>query len=494
MMEHVNWIHNIPFFSIFLAMFCGIITPLIKDGKTAHKVHALMVLIVAIMSAILLVNVTTTGESFTFMMGHFPAPWGNELRAGPLEAMMALIFSVVMLLTTTGGQEFIFHDVVPEKQSFYFIMLNALFGSMLALAYTNDIFTAYVFIEILTIASCALIMAKGTAQAMVGTTHYLVISLLGSGTILLGISILYSITGHLLFPQMKEAIVQLVATGQYTFPLLVVTGFVFIGLAIKSALFPFHSMLPGAYQAAVPTSSGVLSGLVLKSYIFLAIKLIYSVFSVDVMLQLKIIDILFVFGLAGMVMGLCVRYAGNSYETYACLLFCCADWVYLHGHRHVYQNCYGCGLLPYPCPCGDKIHAVPLLRSDGTGQRRQRTDLLSERRRTEKSCGRHRLYRRGIVHGRCAAVCRLYFQAVFRYGVCIRAGENGSGFDCPWDQYDSERNVFPAFCYRNLDTCQDRRRRTDTCFCFAGFWRLYHFVCADQYRVGRILSSIYRSH
>lgn len=66
-------------------MFCGIITPLIKNGKTAYKVHALMVLIVAIMSAILLVNVTTTGESFTFMMGHFPAPWGNELRAGPLK-------------------------------------------------------------------------------------------------------------------------------------------------------------------------------------------------------------------------------------------------------------------------------------------------------------------------------------------------------------------------------------------------------------------------
>src|SRR5699024_5801116 len=133
----------------------------------------------------------------------------------------------------------------------------------------------------------------------VGTTHYLVISLLGSGTILLGISILYSITGHLLFPQMKEAIVELVATGQYTFPLLVVTGFVFIGLAIKSALFPFHSMLPGAYQAAVPTSSGVLSGLVLKSYIFIAIKLIYSVFSVVVMLQLKIIYDLFVFCFGG---------------------------------------------------------------------------------------------------------------------------------------------------------------------------------------------------
>ena len=299
----VNWVHNIPFFSIFLAMLCGIITPLIKNGKIAQKIHAFMVMIVGVMSVILLISVVEKGESFTFMMGHFPAPWGNELRAGPLEALMAVAFSVVMFLTTTGGQDFIFHDVVPEKQSFYFIMLNAIFGGMLAMIYTNDIFTAYVFIEIITIASCALIMAKGTAQAMVGTTHYLVISLLGSGLLLLGISILYSITGHLLFPQMKESIMELAATGQYTFPLLVVTGFMFIGLAMKSALFPFHSMLPGAYQAAIPTSSGILSGLVLKSYILLGIKLIYSVFSVEVMHQLKIVDILFVFGLTGMIMG-----------------------------------------------------------------------------------------------------------------------------------------------------------------------------------------------
>lgn len=302
-MHHVNFVHNIPFFSIFLAMFCGIITPLIKNGRTARRVHGVMVFIIMIMSAVLLVNVVENHETFTFMMGHFPAPWGNELRAGPLEALMALTFSVVMFLTVTGGSEYIYKEVVPEKQNLYFIMLNALFGAMLALVYTNDIFTAYVFIEINTIASCALIMAKGTAQAMVGTTHYLVISLLGSGLFLLGLCILYSITGQLLMPQMKEAIVNLMATGEYHFPLLVVTGFMFIGIAIKSALFPFHSMLPGAYGAAVPTSSAILSGLVLKSYIILGIKLVYCVFSVDVMHQLKIVDVLFVFGLAGMVMG-----------------------------------------------------------------------------------------------------------------------------------------------------------------------------------------------
>lgn len=302
-MHHVNFVHNIPFFSIFLAMFCGIITPLIKDGRIARRVHGTMVFIVGVMSAILLVNVFQNNETFTFMMGHFPAPWGNELRAGPLEALMALTFSVVMFLTVTGGSELIFKDIVPEKQNLYFIMLNALFGAMLALVYTNDLFTAYVFIEINTIASCALIMAKGTKQSMVGTTHYLVISLLGSGLFLLGVCILYSITGQLLFPQMKEGIINLMITGEYHFPLLIVISFMFIGLGIKSALFPFHSALPGAYSSAVPTSSGILSGLVLKSYIILAIKLIYEVFTVEVLRELKILNVLFVLGLAGMVMG-----------------------------------------------------------------------------------------------------------------------------------------------------------------------------------------------
>ena len=302
-MEHINWIHNIPFFSIFLAMLGGIITALVKDGKVAYKIHTAIILLICIMSGILLFDVSSKNEIFTFMMGHFPAPWGNELRAGPLEALMAVTFSIVMLFTVTGGADFVFKDVVPEKQPLYFIMLNALFGAMLALIYTNDIFTAYVFIEINTIASCALIMAKGTPQSMVGTTHYLVISLLGSGLFLLGISILYGITGHLLFPQMQEAILQLIQTEQYHMPLLVVTGFIFIGIAIKSALFPFHSMLPGAYGAAIPTSSGILSGLVLKSYIILGIKLIYCVFSASVMESLRITDVLFGFGLAGMVMG-----------------------------------------------------------------------------------------------------------------------------------------------------------------------------------------------
>ncbi|MBQ3567904.1 MAG: sodium:proton antiporter, partial [Anaerotignum sp.] len=259
--HHLNLVHNIPFFSIFFAMFCGIITPLIKNGRIARYVHGTMVAIVGVLSVILLVNVVQNGEAFTFMMGHFPAPWGNELRIGPLEALLAVLISVVMFLTITAGSEQLFKEIVPEKQSFYFIMLNATFGAMLAMTYTNDMFTAYVFIEILTIASCTLILAKGTKQAIVGTTHYLVFGCVGSGLFLLGVCILYGITGHLLFPQIKETIAMLMTTGDYHFALMFVVTLMFVGLGIKSALFPFHSALPTAYGSTMTTSNGILSGL-----------------------------------------------------------------------------------------------------------------------------------------------------------------------------------------------------------------------------------------
>ena len=281
-------------------MFCGIITPLIKNGRTARRLHGTMVAIVGILSVILLVNVVQEREAFTFMMGHFPAPWGNELRIGPLEALLAVLISAVMFLTITAGSKQLFQEIVPEKQNFYFIMLNATFGAMLAMTYTNDLFTAYVFIEILTIASCTLILAKGTKQSIVGTTHYLVFGCVGSGLFLLGVCILYGITGHLLFPQIRETVALMMVTGDHNFSLMFVVTLMFVGLGIKSALFPFHSALPTAYGSTMTTSNGILSGLVLKGYIVLMVKLIIRVFSGSVIISMYLHDLLFLLGLTGM--------------------------------------------------------------------------------------------------------------------------------------------------------------------------------------------------
>ena len=103
--------YNIPFLSIMLTLVSGILVPLIRREGGALRLIRGVQLGVAGLSALLLVRLSGAGASFSYPMGHIPAPWGNELRAGPLEALLALTFSVVMLLSLSGGAEDLRRDV-----------------------------------------------------------------------------------------------------------------------------------------------------------------------------------------------------------------------------------------------------------------------------------------------------------------------------------------------------------------------------------------------
>lgn len=298
----MDFIWNFPLFSIVACLFVGVISSVLNK-KAARILSWCLLGAVTVMSGAVLCYTIVLGDSFTYMMGHFPAPWGNEVRAGILEGMMAVFFSVVMLFSVIAGKEYIEHDLPKGKQNLYYSLAALLMSSLLALVYTNDIFTAYVFVEINTIAACGMVMVKNTGRSILAATKYMIMSLIGSGLLLIGITLLYELTGHLLMCDMKEAITALVESGQYQEPLTVIIALISVALAIKSALYPFHAGLPDAYGYSTPSSSAVLSGLVGKAYIFLLIKIFFRVIGWEVVLQYKITDLLFVFGVIGMIMG-----------------------------------------------------------------------------------------------------------------------------------------------------------------------------------------------
>lgn len=306
-MDHVlPFVYNFPSFSILMTMMAGMITPFIRNhGKVAQKVNFGVIVVVGAMNAILLGSLLSQdgGTSYTYMMGHFPAPWGNELRAGPLEALLATLFCLVMALSILGGLVDIYNDIRPRKQYLFFLMMNLLLSSLLALIYTNDMFTGYVFIEINTIAACAIVMIKDSGETIVATIRYLIMSLLGSGLILFGIAILYNITGQLLMSSIQEELIVIFETGQYAIPLTVIAGLMILGVAIKSAVYPFHSWLPSAHGSSTTSSSAILSGLVLKGYLILLIKMVYRVFTPEMLSTLHVTDVVLIFGVAGMIIG-----------------------------------------------------------------------------------------------------------------------------------------------------------------------------------------------
>ncbi len=298
----MDFVCNFPAFSIVLSMMAAIVSSALK-GKWAKWLNLIVLFVVMTLSVCVLGYTVQNGDFFVYTMGKFPAPWGNEIRVGVLEALMATFFCIIMILSLIGGRKYFYEAVEESRHNLYFIMTNLLLSSLLAMVYTNDLFTAYVFVEINTIAACGLIMVIQNGRTIEAAIRYMIMSLLGSGMFLIGICILYDLTGHLLMSNIQEAVTGLVSAGEYQIPLVMAIALLCVGLAIKSALYPFHSWLPDAYGYSTISSAAMLSSLVSKGYIFLVIKIIYRVIGFDAFVDSKIINILFVFGVLGMIVG-----------------------------------------------------------------------------------------------------------------------------------------------------------------------------------------------
>ena len=298
----MEFVKNVPFFCIMLSMVSAVVSSMIPR-KPARWVTVFVSAAVAVMNLWLLTFLLKSNESYTYMMGHYPAPWGNELRGGILEALMTIVFSLVILSGALGGMDKQESQIDENKQNLFSVMLDLVLAGMISMVYTNDLFTGYVFIEILTLASCVLIMARQNGRTMVSATRYMIMSLLGSGLVTIGITITYSLTGHLLMENIHESMVALHASGSYEGPITVVIGLFFVGIGIKSALFPFHTWLADAYSYSTPTASSILSSVVSKTYIFFLIKILYRTIGFEVIRDNRVLEIMFLFGVIAMICG-----------------------------------------------------------------------------------------------------------------------------------------------------------------------------------------------
>ncbi len=296
------FVFNFPFFCILFTMVGGIISSVLK-AKPAFYLNVFITSICSIMSILLLIYMYQFPQEVTYLMGHFPAPWGNEIRFGPFEVLMGVVLSVVMLLVIIGQKDRMFFNVKEKKINLAYLMMNLMLSSLYALTYTNDLFTAYVFIEINTLCACGLIMAKENGKTIGATIKYLLMSLLGSGLYLVAIILLYDLTGHLLMPNVGESLQGLIASGSYTLPITIIGGLLAVGIAIKSALFPFHTWMSHAYNNAMNMSNAISSGLVVKGYVILLIKFFYDVFGLEVIKALNVGDVLLLFATLGIIIG-----------------------------------------------------------------------------------------------------------------------------------------------------------------------------------------------
>ena len=154
---------NFPMFSIILCLMCGVVCSVLKKNMARYVTYGLLTVLVVLSAAVLGYTVSIDG-SFIYQMGHFGAPFGNELRAGVLEGVFTVFFSVIMYLSVIAGEKHIYEDVEESKINLYYTLICLMMSSLLALTYTNDVFTAYVFVEINTITAAGLVAVMGNGR------------------------------------------------------------------------------------------------------------------------------------------------------------------------------------------------------------------------------------------------------------------------------------------------------------------------------------------
>ena len=298
--------YNIPFVSILLLIMSAVIAPVLPTrNRLPEKFSCWVIALISALSAYLLYALTRHNQALTFIypLGKFPAPWGNELRAGPLEAVLSLVFCVVMLLSLLGNFSATEEDIPYKRRQIFCAIMNLLTASLLAVSYTNDLFTGYIFTEIMTITGCAIVAVKEDAENIRASIRYLVMSLAGSGLVLIAVCVLYDLTGHLSMQNIHASIMVLTATKTYMIPLTVSLALLTIGLAVKGALYPFAFWLPDAHGTSTSAASAALSGLIIKGHIFLLIKIYCRVFGLDVIHSLGMDKVIFILGIVAMIMG-----------------------------------------------------------------------------------------------------------------------------------------------------------------------------------------------
>lgn len=207
--------------------------------------------------------------------GGWAPPVGIEIIGDPLAAVVLLLISVILFLVLLYAGGAVEREIPPERVGWYYVLVMLCAGGMMGMAVSNDLFNMYVLMEVIGLSACALVVARGTKPSLTAGFKYLMLTTIGSGFLLFGIGLIYSISGHL---NITFAVAGILEAEHSDYLIWVVLAFMVVGVAVKSGVFPLHFWLPDAHSTAPTTSSAILSGLVVKMYILLLVRLLYQLY------------------------------------------------------------------------------------------------------------------------------------------------------------------------------------------------------------------------
>lgn len=269
----------VPLISV---LFMIILRNSLIASRTINVVSSFVVFLITI---ILFLNVDNQ-KILVFSFGGWFAPIGIVFAMDMFSAIMILITGFMSFCISIYFLSMI--DSEREKFGFY-IFFQVMIAGVCGVFLTGDIFNLFVWFELMLISSFVLIVLGNERCQLEGAIKYVALNLIASFIFLIGIALLYGVTGTLNFADLSQKIFFIINSPEKEINSVIETRALinaismlfFVSFGIKAAIFPLFFWLPASYHTPPIAVTAIFSALLTKAGIFSMIRVFTVIFHFD---------------------------------------------------------------------------------------------------------------------------------------------------------------------------------------------------------------------
>ncbi len=274
----------LPFYTILIPLCCVVLIGLFNKRPNLRELSTLVSAFIMFFFVLYMLPTILAGKVIEYTVINVFSDVNIAFKVDSLGIFFAVTASFLWIVTSFYSIGYV-RSANEKSQTRYFMCFAAAMFATIGVALSGNMFTTYVFYEIITLCTFGLVAHKETFEARRGARIYFVY-LLGTsiGFQLSAIFLTYHATGTLDFS--NEGIFNQARAGGLSDTFIIITFGLFIAGIAKAGAMPFHSWLPNAMVAPTPVSALLHAVAVVKSGVFVVLKVVLHIFGINVLAQI----------------------------------------------------------------------------------------------------------------------------------------------------------------------------------------------------------------
>ncbi len=277
---------HLPILLIVVPLVSAPLCVLLRQKTLVWAFATLVCLASLCMASMLLIRVLEEGV-ISYAIGGWIAPWGIEYRVDTINAYVLLLVSIIAAVLMFFAQPSVADEISGKQHYLFYTAYLLCLTGLMGIAITGDAFNVFVFLEISSLSSYTLIAMGRDRRALTASYQYLLMGTLGATFIVIGIGLMYMMTGTLNMFDLSQRLPAMFETRTA----MVAFAFLTVGMLIKLAMFPMHMWLPNAYCYAPSLVTAFLAATATKVSIYVFLRFTFTVWGAEFVFEKLNLDV-----------------------------------------------------------------------------------------------------------------------------------------------------------------------------------------------------------